>query len=52
MTIITMTVREAVELLRSQQSGGQTLKTANLPAAVREELKPYMGKREKESNDE
>lgn len=48
---IECTPRELAELLRNLQNGGPVWKAVDLPAAVRETVKPYLGKREEETHD-
>lgn len=46
---INITPRELAELIRNLQGGGPLWKAVDLPAAVRETVKPYLGKREEEN---
>lgn len=47
---INITPRELAALLRNLQGGGGPVwKAVDLPAAVRETVKPYLGKREEEN---
>lgn len=46
--VIDCTPLEFADLLRNLQNGGPERKAVDFPAAVREVIKPYVGRHEKE----